>query len=145
MLSKVQVSSVIYASTKKVWDKIGDFNSLPDWFPSVISGHIEENKSSNQIGCIRVYTREDGLVIRERLLSLDERGLRCTYSLLEPTHQMKDYVGTLGLLPVTDGDKTYIEWIASFNCIPTEEPELRQSLEELFQSGFDALNKHFSC
>lgn len=144
MLASVQVSSIIDASIAEVWEKVSNFNGLPSWFPSVIDGYIEDNKPSQQIGCIRVYNREDGLTIREQLLGLDEHSFTCIYSLLEPNKPMEDYVASLQLLPITDGDRTYIQWGAKFKCLPNEEPQLRQNLELLFQSGFDALQKLFS-
>ena len=144
MLAKVKVSSAINAPIAQVWETLSDFSGLPNWFPSVIDGYIEHNQPNDKIGCIRVYNREDGLTIREQLLGLDNQEFKCTYLLLEPNKPMKDYIGVLQLLPITDGNRTYIEWGASFSCLPEEELELRQSLEQLFQSGFDALNKIFS-
>ncbi len=56
---------------------------------------------------------------------------------------MEDYVGTMWLLPITDGDRTYIQWQADFKCLPEEESELRQNIEKLFGVGFDALKEIF--
>lgn len=144
MLTRVKVSSAINAPVTQVWKIIGDFNSLPNWFPSVIDGYIEGKEPSDKLGCIRVYNREDGVTIREQLLGLDQQEFKCTYLLIEPDKPMKDYVGILRLLPITDGERTYIEWEASFSCLPEEEFELGQNLKKLFQSGFDALNETFS-
>ena len=49
---------------------------------------------------------------------------------------MKNYVSTLGLCPITDGDRSYIKWDVTFECLPEEEAELTKHLEELFQLGF---------
>ncbi|MDJ0678751.1 MAG: SRPBCC family protein [Xenococcaceae cyanobacterium MO_167.B52] len=144
MLVNVKTSSVINASIAQVWTKVRDFNDLPDWYPSVIDSHIENGALSNQIGCIRNFKRDDGLYFRERLLALDDREHLCTYSLLESNTPMKDYFCSIKLLPITDGDRTYIEWIAEFKCIPEKAQELQQSLETVFQIGFDALNSCFS-
>ncbi|MEH1868138.1 MAG: SRPBCC family protein [Nostoc sp.] len=144
MLVNVTTSSVINASVEQVWAKIRDFNGLPDWYPSVIDSQIENGEPSNKIGCIRSFNREDGLNLREQLLGLDDQKYVCTYSLLEPNKPMEDYICTIRLLPITDGDRTYIEWFADFKCLPEEETELRQNLEQVFQVGFDALNKIFS-
>lgn len=143
MLVNVKTSSVINAPVEQVWMKVRDFNSLPDWYPSVIDSHIENGDPSEKIGCIRSFNREDGLTIRERLLGLDDQKYVCTYFLLEPDKPMEDYVCTMRLLPITDGDRTYIEWLADFKCLPEEEPELQQNLEKVFQVGFDALKKFF--
>jgi hypothetical protein len=144
MLVNVKTSSIIDASVERVWAKVRDFNGLHDWYPSVIESQIEKGEPSDKIGCIRRFNREDGMTIRERLLGLDDRDRVCTYLLLEPDRPMKDYVCTMRLLPITDGDRTYIEWLADFQCLPQEEPELRQNLEKVFQVGFDALKEIFS-
>lgn len=144
MLICVKTSSVINASVSQVWDKVRDFNGLPNWYPSVIDSYIEDGISSDRVGCIRVFNREDGLYFREQLLALDEREHTYTYSLLESNTPMKDYFCTMRLSPITDGDRTYIEWLADFQCLPEEAEELRRSLEQVFQIGFDVLNDFFS-
>lgn len=143
MLVNVKESSVIDAPIEQVWEKIRDFNSLPDWYPSVIDSHIENNDPSNKRGCIRSFNREDGLTIREQLQRIDDQEHICTYSLLEPNKPMEDYICTMRLLQITDGNRTYIEWLAGFKCLPEEELELRENLEKVFQVGFDALKKIF--
>ena len=139
MLSvKVRMSSVIDASVDQVWATIQDFNDLPKWYSSVISSHIE-NGDTNTIGCIRQYERKDGLTIREQLLGLNDLEHTCSYSLLEPSEPMKDYVATMRLLPITDGDRTYIEWFADFTCLPEQGETLRSAIKQVFQVGFDGL------
>jgi Polyketide cyclase / dehydrase and lipid transport len=144
MLVNVTTSSVINASVEQVWAKVRNFDGLPSWYPSVIDSHIENGEPRDKIGCIRCFNREDGLTLREQLLGLDDHKHICTYLLLEPNQPMVDYICTMRLLPITDGDRTYIEWLAEFKCLPEEEPKLRQHLEKVFQVGFDALNKIFS-
>lgn len=144
MLVNVKTSSVINASITQAWTKVRDFNGLPDWYPSVIDSHIENGALSDQVGCIRNFKRDDGLYFRERLLALDDREHLCTYFLLESNTPMKDYFCSIKLLPITDGDRTYMEWIAEFQCVLGKVEELQQSLKTVFQVGFDALNDCFS-
>ena len=144
MLVNVKTSSVINASVSEVWDKVRDFNGLPNWYPSVIDSHIEDGTPSDRVGCIRAFRREDGLYFREQLLALDDREHTYTYALLESNTTMQDYFCTMKLSPITDRDRTYIEWLADFRCFPEEADELRQNLEQVFQIGFDVLNDFFS-
>ena len=45
---------------------------------------------------------------------------------------------------VTDGDKTFLEWSAEFDCAPEREAELVNSIGTgVFQGGFDALKRAF--
>jgi len=48
----------------------------------------------------------------------------CTYSILESPMGVENYVATLRLTPVTDGEKTFLEWSAEFDCAPERETEL---------------------
>jgi hypothetical protein len=51
-----------------------------------------------------------------------------------------NYVATLKLTPITDGNRTFAEWMAEFDCPPERTKELAQSIGQgVFQGGFDAL------
>ncbi len=144
MLVHDKAISVINASIAQEWAKDRDYNVLPNRNPGVINSYIENGESSNQIGCVRNFNREDGIYFREQLLALDDREHICTYTVLESNTPMEDYFCTLKLLPITDGDRTYIEWLADFKCLPEEAWDLQNSLEKVFQVGFDALNQLFA-
>ncbi|MXY33329.1 MAG: SRPBCC family protein, partial [Boseongicola sp. SB0664_bin_43] len=67
-----------------------------------------------------------------------------TYSILESPMPLEDYVATLRLTPVTEGDRTFIEWTAEFSCDPRDEDELATMIgTDVFQAGFDALKRQF--
>ena len=82
--------------------------------------------------------------VRERLLGLSDYDMFCTYSILESPMPLEDYVATLRLTPVTEGDRTFIEWSAEFSCDPSVESDLVDGIaSNVFQIGFDALKRHF--
>jgi hypothetical protein len=55
-----------------------------------------------------------------------------------------NYVATLKLTPVTDGDRCFAEWSAEFDCAEGREQELSTLIGQgVFQGGFDALKRHF--
>ncbi len=57
---------------------------------------------------------------------------------------VENYVATLRLTPVTDGDRTFVEWTAEFDCAPGREAELIATVGDgVFQGGFDALKRAF--
>jgi hypothetical protein len=48
------------------------------------------------------------------------------------------------LTPVTDGDQTFLEWTAEFDCPPERETELVGNIGGgVFQDGFAALKRAF--
>ena len=79
-----------------------------------------------------------------RLLGLSDYDMFCTYSILESPMGVENYVATLRLTPVTDGDQTFAEWTAEFDCAPERETELVGNIGGgVFQGGFDALKRAF--
>jgi hypothetical protein len=142
---KIYVSSVIDASADTVWSRIRDFNGLPSWHPAIADSRIENQQPADRVGCVRHFHTRDGGMIRERLLGLSDYDFSCTYEILESPMGVDNYVATLKLTPVTDGNRTFAEWSAEFDCAPGREGELTASIGDgVFQGGFDALRRHFS-
>ena len=141
---KVYVSSVVDAPAERVWERIRDFNAMPKWHPGIADSRIEGNQPADKVGCIRNFHTRDGGQIRERLLALSDYEYTCSYAILESPMGVENYVATLRLTPVTDGDQTFMEWTAEFDCAPERENELVSNIGTgVFQGGFDALKRAF--
>ena len=55
-----------------------------------------------------------------------------------------NYITTLKLTPITDGNRTFAEWSAKFDCASEKETELIEAIEQnIFQGGFDSLKIRF--
>lgn len=144
-MARAHASSVINAPIDQVWAHIRDFNGVPNWHPAVAKSEIEGGGPSDRVGCVRVLTLEGGGVIRERLLELSDLGHHYSYSILESPLPVANYRATLRLRRISDGDRTYAEWSASFDPDPPEKQADAEKLlsKDVFQGGFDALKKHF--
>ncbi|MCY4541356.1 MAG: SRPBCC family protein [Rhodobacteraceae bacterium] len=144
-MARVYVSSVIEAPANDVWQRVRDFNGLPRWHPRIADSRIEDALPPDQVGCIRSFRLQNGDQIRERLLGLSDYDLFCTYSILDSPMQLENYIATLRLTPVTDGDRCFIEWTAEFDCDVDVEADLVSGIaNDVFQTGFDALKRHFA-
>ena len=144
-MARVYVSSVINAPAAKVWARVRDFNGLPNWHPGIAESRIENGEPADKVGCIRNFSLRNGDRLREKLLGLSDFEMFCTYSILDSPMPLTDYVATLRLTPVTEGERTFIEWSADFACTPEREAELVAGIGgNVFQAGFDALNRAFS-
>ena len=142
---RIYVSSVIDAAADNVWARIRDFNALPLWHPGIADSRIENNEPSDRVGCIRHFHTSDGGMIRERLLALSDYEYSQTYEILESPMVVANYVATLKLTPVTDGQRSFAEWSAEFECAEGREHELTELIGNgVFQGGFDALQRHFA-
>ena len=141
----IYTSSVIDAPVGSVWDAIRDFNALPTWHPLIAESRIEGALAADQVGCVRSFRLVDGGALREQLLTLSDRDYQCTYSILDSPMPLTNYIATLKLTPITDGDRTFAEWSAEFDCEPAKERELVEDIGQgVFQVGFDALKQRFA-
>ena len=141
---RVYTSSVIQASADVVWARVRDFNGLPKWTPFVAESRIENGLPADKIGCVRNFKLKDGGQIREQLLMLSDYDYQCTYSILESPMGVTNYIATLKLTPITDGNRTFAEWSAEFDCAPQDERRLAEQIGQgVFQGGFDALKTYF--
>jgi hypothetical protein len=143
---KVYTSSVIDASAARIWELVRDFNGLPNWHPLIADSRIEGNQPADKVGCIRNFNLRAGGNIREQLLSLSDYDYSCSYSILVSPMGVENYIATIKLTPITDGDRTFAEWSAEFDCAPEREGELaRQIGQEVFQGGFNVLKQRFAA
>ncbi len=141
-MAEAYASSVIGAPAARVWEQIRNFNGLPDWHPAIAESRIEGGGPADQVGCVRAFRLKDGGFIRERLLALSDYDFSVTYSIVESPMGVENYVATLKLTPITDGDRTFAEWSAEFDCPPEREDELVALIAgDVFQGGFDALER----
>jgi Polyketide cyclase / dehydrase and lipid transport len=143
-MARVYTSSVINASAARVWTRVRDFNGLSNWHPAIAESRIENGEPADKVGCIRNFSLRNGDRLREQLLGLSDFDMFCTYSILDSPMPLTNYVATLRLTPITDQDRTFIEWSADFDCAPDREGELLSNIGGgVFQGGFDALKRAF--
>jgi hypothetical protein len=144
-MARVYISSVIEAPVARVWERVRDFNGLPRWHPRIRDSRIENGEPADRVGCVRDFHLQNGDRIRERLLGLSDFDYFCTYSILESPMALTDYIATLRLTPITDGDRTFAEWSAEFDCAPEAAEELVGDIgTDVFQAGFNALKRQMA-
>jgi len=143
-MARVYASSVINASAARVWTRVRDFNGMSNWHPLIAESRIENGEPADKVGCVRNFSLRNGDRLREQLLGLSDYDMFCTYSILDSPMPLTNYVATLRLTPITDHERTFIEWSADFDCAPDKEGELVSNIGgNVFQGGFDALKRAF--
>jgi hypothetical protein len=91
---------------------------------------------------VRDFRLQNGDRLREQLLALSDYDYFCTYSILESPMPLTAYVATLRLTPITEGDRTFAEWTAEFDCAAELAEELVSNIgQNVFQAGFTALKR----
>lgn len=144
-MANATVSSVIDAPIEKVWARIRDFNGLPSWHPRMVESHIEDGRAATEIGCVRNFKVTSGATIREKLLAFSDNEHSVSYSIIETPQPITNHKATLTLRRVTDGDRTYAEWSASFDAPADQADAMAKGMgENVFQGGFNALKSHFA-
>lgn len=139
-MAKVYVSDVIDAPIDRVWAFARDYNGHGDWHPIIAESHIEDGRPADQVGCVRAFTTADGGFLRERLVSFSDREHSFTYTILESPMPITDYVATFRCTPITEGDRTFVEWWAEFGVSPEDEADIRERVgRNTFARGIRAI------
>jgi NADPH2:quinone reductase len=142
---RVRRSAVIDAPIARVWEVLRDFNSHWAWHPAVGPSEIENGEPPDQVGCVRNFTLKDGNHIREQLLALSDRDYISTYCILDATLPMKNYVATVQLKPVTDGNRTFWHWESTFDVPRGREKEFADLVGGgVYEGGFAGLRSYLS-
>jgi hypothetical protein len=141
-MTRVYVSGTINLPVEKVWAYARDFNGHHDWHPIIAESHIEGGKPSDQVGAIRNFKLADGGHLRESLLSFSELDRSFTYDIIVSPLPVKNYIATFTCKPVTEGNKTFVEWTANFDTLPENEADLQERVgRNTFAAGIAALAK----
>ncbi|XAT60733.1 SRPBCC family protein [Rhodobacteraceae bacterium Araon29] len=139
-MPRIFVSSVIPAPVEKVWERIRDFNALPDWVPMVSESRIQEDMRSDQVGCIREFSLQNGDRITEQLVALSDYDMSVSYKMLVTPMALENYFATLRLTPVTETEETFVEWSAEFDCAAEDAKDLIETISVgVFETALKAL------
>ncbi len=139
---QVVSSTILDAPSERVWSILRDFNGHDRWHPLVAESRIERNDPADRVGCVRRFRLRDGAELRELLLALSDLEQSFTYCLLDTPVPLFNYVATVRLLPVTDGNRTFWTWHARFTTRPGEEEAMRRLVrEEVQAAGMTAIRR----
>jgi len=139
-VAKAYASAVIDAPIETVWKIVRDFNGLATWHPAIASSEIEEGRGSAEVGCVRSFYLQDGAHVREQLLALSDSEHSLSYSFVKPAFPVTNYVAGIRLLPITDGNRTFVEWTAVFDEAPEDAGKYVEIISaHVFAAGWSAL------
>ncbi len=140
---EVRRSTIVDAPVELVWAMLRDFNGHDSWHPLVSRSHIEDGLPSDRIGAVRDFHLADGSRIREQLLSLSDAEHSFEYCILNAPLPLMGYIARVKLLPVTDGEQTYVEWRSTFRTPHAREKALAKLVaEDIYEAGFRAIKQH---
>lgn len=139
-MATAYASTVFDAKVEAVWATVRDFGALSAWLPAVTHSVIEGGRDGDSVGCVRALTLADGGTCSERLLALDDSRYTLTYAFVQPAFPVRDYVSTIELIPVTDGDRTFAQWTGTFEEAPQDAGKYQALIsEQVYAAGLAAL------
>ena len=130
-------STLFDAPVGEVWAVIRGFEDWSGWVSAIESCKVEGDiPSGSLVGSVRSVTMRSGGVLRERLLGLSDHEHTITYAMEQTDTPMRDYVSTIRLLAVTDGDRTFAEWTGSFDAVPEQAAPIAEAMGAFYETAF---------
>jgi NADPH:quinone reductase len=140
---EVRKSTIVDAPLEDVWAILRDFNGHDSWHPAIAQSEIEDGVSADRIGAVRDFRLASGGRIREQLLALSDHDHQYTYCIISAPLALQNYVATVKLTPVTDGNQTLWQWQSRFNTPKSQGEELSRIVgEDIYEAGFRAIKQN---
>lgn len=136
-MTAVKMKEHYDADADKVWQVIGNFQTLHDWHPMVSKSESKEG------GTVRKLTLPDGSSVTETLKEHSNKARSYTYAITQSALPVSNYVATIRVTPDKKGGCT-VEWSSDFEAHAAES-DVVKGMEQLYQSGFDNLRKMFGA
>jgi hypothetical protein len=139
VMAKAYYSTIFQQPAPEIWEIIRDFNNYPVWVGGAGESRIEDGKSGDAVGAVRSVLYR-GRHIRQRLLALSDAERTQTYEFCgAPSLPVEGFQATLRITPVVDGDRSFVEWWADFDCEPARRDELTGTLRSWFAQWLESL------
>ncbi|GAA4557604.1 SRPBCC family protein [Pseudonocardia xishanensis] len=139
-------SGVVNAPVEKVWALVRAWNGLPTFLPAI--GHSEITEGvDGQVGAVRRLTLADGGdPFDEKLIHLDDADHTLTYTFTGANpFDVRRYVSTVRVAPVTDTDESFVEWWCDYDTDGDREEELNATFADgVYAGGIAGLRKAVS-
>jgi carbon monoxide dehydrogenase subunit G len=134
-MANVRVERQINGDSQKVWDLMSDFGGLASWNPQIDSCEV----AGQGVGAVRTLSM-GGLVIKERLESIDAASRKYSYAIIEGPVPATGYLATVQISDAGSG-KTTVLWTSEFEPAGAPEEDLVKLFEGVYQGGIQAAEK----
>lgn len=149
-LSTAYYSTVLDYPVETVWALIRDFNNYPTYIEGVTESVIEDGRRGDEVGAVRRFRYHDNW-IRQRLGAHSDERRSLTYVGMDPfvypaghPHESPAsvrYEGTMHVLPIADGERTFLEWSVAFDATCADTETWRSLLLTLIPEWTDSLRR----
>jgi hypothetical protein len=131
-MPRAYYSTVFTESAFSIWQAIRAFDHY-SWAGPGIEANIEDCRAGDSVGAVRLVVTPDR-PIRQRLLAHSDIDRSYSYEFCDATpYPVRDYRATLRVTPITDGDRAFVEWWATFDC---DDADRDRMIEQFERQGF---------
>lgn len=124
---------VIHAPIDRVWHKIGDFNSVPEWHPAVAESTLEAG------GKVRRVSTSDGEESVERLIGTGPNWY--AYEMVSGPMPVAEFRAILRVDSAPD-ETTLVSWAADYKPLDSA-AEAAAVIRPFLEAGLGNLRVHF--
>lgn len=119
-MARSYYSTILEQTADEVWRQIRDFGHY-SWAGVDSDTYIENERPGDAVGSVRKVRMRDKM-LRQRLLAHSDLERFYTYEFCLPIpFPVRNYQATLHVLPLSDGNHSFVEWWATFDCDEAEE------------------------
>ena len=138
-MAKSYYSTVFAQPADDVWLTLRDFGNYTLWVDEVDESRIEDGKSGDAVGAIR-NIRMGETRVRQRLLAHSDLDRFYTYEFREPFRfPVRDFVATIRVTPIIDGNRAFVEWWTTFDCAEAEREHWTAFFARAFAGWLESL------
>eukprot|EP01114_Cavostelium_apophysatum_P016119 TRINITY_DN4533_c0_g1_i1.p1 TRINITY_DN4533_c0_g1~~TRINITY_DN4533_c0_g1_i1.p1 ORF type:complete len:167 (-),score=32.20 TRINITY_DN4533_c0_g1_i1:72-512(-) len=118
MSTRAVASAIFPLPIDQVWQQLRDFTFPGKLISTIESCTINENKSPDSVGAIRVTTWKSGEIRKDRLIALSDQYRNVTWELVEANHETESLaaITTIRLVRVTELNHTLVEWSCDYSA-----------------------------
>ena len=136
--AEVSRSVTVNASPEQVWEVIGPFCAIADWYPGLDSCEEETTDGTTR----RRLTTADGGQFLERLQDQNDGNMSYSYAIEEGPLPVADYSSTISV--TESGGDTVITWESTFAPDGVSEDEAVEVVTGVYDGGLEALQQRFA-
>jgi len=137
-MAQASASIDVAASTDRVWQLIGGFDSLPDWLPFAPKSETTEG------GRVRHVATPNGETIVERLEKFDNAARSYSYSIVQAPFPITDYLSTISVRQKAGENGCLVDWSGIFVANGVSDSEASKLVQGIFDDGLKALAARFA-
>ena len=144
-MARAYFSTVFEATAERVWSLIRDFGNYRIWVEVVEESGIEDGRPGDAVGSVR-FVRMGETRIRQRLLAHSDLERCYSYEFCGvPRFPVRNFLATIRVTPIVDGDRAFVEWQASFDCGADEHEHWTGFFAQSFAGWLSSLRRELAA